>query len=44
MLCVFGHEAVNSVMGEEGTASEKMLATVTALVSPDLFAPDKLLT
>lgn len=36
MLSVFGYEAVKSVMGTGGAASELMLASVTALVSLNL--------
>lgn len=36
MLAVFGHEAVRSVMGTGGAASELMLVSVTALVSLNL--------
>lgn len=37
MLAVFGYEAIKSVMGAGGAASEHMLASVTALVSLNLI-------
>lgn len=45
MLCIFGYDAIKSAMGSAGgvATSERVLATVTALVSLNLFAPDTLL-
>lgn len=37
ILLIFGHEAIKMVMGAGGVASERVLATVTALVSLNLF-------